>query len=41
MQKSKVLRMGGRNARKAKRAADLPENMKPVKPGQKVEILNH
>ena len=35
MQKSKVLRMGGRNARKAKRAADLPENMKPVKPGHK------
>ena len=28
-------RMGGRNARKAKRAAALPENMKPVKPGEK------
>ena len=27
-------RMGGRNARKAKRAAALPENMKPVRPGQ-------
>ena len=27
-------RMGGRNARKAKRAAALPENMKPVHPGQ-------
>jgi len=35
MQKNKVLRMGGRNARKAKRTADLPENMKPVKPGHK------
>ena len=23
-------RMGGRNARKAKRAAELPENMKPL-----------
>ena len=28
-------RMGGRNARKAKRAAALPENMMPVKPGEK------
>ena len=27
-------RMGGRNARKAKRAAALPDNMKPVHPGQ-------
>ncbi len=27
-------RMGGRNARKAKRAAALPENMKPVHPGE-------
>ncbi|HIO60234.1 MAG TPA: methyltransferase, partial [Deltaproteobacteria bacterium] len=26
--------MGGRNARKAKRAAALPDNMKPVHPGQ-------
>jgi len=26
--------MGGRNARKAKRAAALPDNMKPVRPGQ-------
>ena len=26
-------RMGGRNARKAKRASALPENMKPVHPG--------
>ena len=26
-------RMGGRNARKAKRASALPENMKPVRPG--------
>ena len=27
--------LGGRNPRKAKRAAALPENMMPVKPGEK------
>jgi len=30
MSQNRSSRMGGRNARKAKRAAALPENMKPV-----------
>ncbi len=34
MQQTVSGRMGGRNARKAKRAAALPENMKPVHPGE-------
>ena len=34
MAKNGGSRMGGRNARKAKRAAALPDNMKPVRPGQ-------
>ncbi len=35
MEKTVSGRLGGRNARKAKRAAALPENMMPVKPGEK------
>ena len=35
MQNSVSGRLGGRKARKAKRAAALPENMMPVKPGEK------
>ena len=34
MAKNGGSRMGGRSARKAKRAAALPDNMKPVRPGQ-------
>ena len=34
MDKTLSGRLGGRNARKAKRAAALPENMMPVKPGE-------
>ena len=33
MAKNGGTRMGGRNSRKAKRAAELPDNMKPVRPG--------
>ena len=33
MSQNRGSRMGGRNARKAKRASALPENMKPVRPG--------
>ena len=33
MSQNRSSRMGGRNARKAKRASALPENMKPVRPG--------
>ena len=33
MSQNRGSRMGGRNARKAKRASALPENMRPVRPG--------
>ena len=40
MDKTLSGRLGGRNARKAKRAAALPENMMPVKPGEWVGASN-